>query len=341
MHEREKERERATVTARTTIIAILGKNKISKPVKDLEKIVALAFHKQSYDEVVTSIPGFSNLWASLSQKKRSIESCFELHANDLVNQTAGCLSLMMADFNQNKIDDARDYGDLTIITPEFAKWPEPIRKKFAAARSVMCEWRSHFLSYTNRNAGTTNREFRRLITNGLGRLPKQSELEGINLVAHTIAKYLRENNLTGFFDPIDIRCGDDIEGGILDYSRNCAAFIQLVEKCSFSRPPSNKKNWCHLEYQAFCEPSNTLGNRECQKKRTHFAITTEQTVDDLLPAVSIPDYHDWSEATTRRRYAILHKKTHLDVRSKITEIARDAYKSHQQLAECIIASLYE
>ena len=329
------------VSTRTTLIRLLGQNRISDPADNLGQIVANAFHKQSLDEIEQSVSDFPDLWASLGQKKRVIESCLDLHDGDPVNQAAGCLSLMRGEFELNKIDDATDYGDLVAEMPEYASWPEPIRKKFDAARTVMCEWRAYFLSYTNRNADETNQLFQRLITVAWGRWPRQSERDGVNYVARIVAKYLRENNLIGFFDPKDIRCGDDIEEQILHYSQNCASLVQLVERCSFSRPEHEKENWCHREYKAFFQSSIATEFGDCGDQRRHFAITTEPTVDQLKPVAPVPEYHDWWETTERKHVAALADITSHEARIKITEIAKDLYRSHLQLAKCMVESLYE
>jgi hypothetical protein len=277
----------------------------------------------------------------LGQKKQDIEKCFNLHSANLVNQAAGCLSLMKVEFYKNKIDDARDYGDLTKETLEFANWSEPIQKKFTAAQVVMCEWRNYFLSYTNRNADSINLDYQNLITRAWGRWPKNTDREGANYVARTIAKYLRENNLAGFFDPIDIKCGDDIEDEVLNYCQNCASLIQLVEKCSFSMPEPEKKNWCHREYEIFINTPHMPELEIIQEKRRHFSITTESSVDKLKPAVPIYAYESWLEATRRCHIDSLEGKTAQQLRSIVTDIASSVYQNHKQLAEDMVGALYE
>ena len=189
----------------------------------------------------------------------------------------------------------------------------------------------------------TNNVFEKLIKGIYLNLPPKPERKKVNFVARIITKYLKYNNLEGFFDPDEIKCGDDIEHSILSNCQGCFVFVQLVEIKSFSIPQLGKDNWCLKEYNCFKDKNlvNKMMNHKLDK-RFYFVITTEN-VKSLKPAKLPKEYEHWFNHICKLHFTSLHKykryKKHIDektLREELYELASEIVKTKENILESII-----
>ena len=122
-------------------------------------------------------------------------------------------------------------------------WEKNLIEKYEQILDILLNWKDYFFSYTNGNAREINNDYK-LLLNHVGLFDEDTE---DNCVTKLIVTYLKSyNNLIGFFDRDNMKCGDDIQEKIFEYCQKSFTFIQLVQHGSFR----STGNWCYKEYQS-------------------------------------------------------------------------------------------
>ncbi len=199
-------------------------------------------------------------------------------------------------------------------------------------KCAILDWRDYFISYTNRDAATTNQEFRQLIRES-GFRPRASEDQ--NYVARVINKHLRKyQGLVGFFDESNLQVGDDIQDAVTDYCQKSFAFVQLVERVTCTSVPSGQ-NWCFHEYTTFTE--TPVIQRLFGDKDRHFFIATHDEVDQTLPLRSPRSHAAWCDRIRQVLRLSLEGERHRTLSPKMRDIAVRIAALRQEIIEAWLA----
>jgi hypothetical protein len=245
-----------------------------------------------------------------------------------IEQIKGCLYLLL---NLQENDPSTEHFEILslLIKQGFYKnWNREEKKYYDTGYKMLAQWTDYFLSYTNRNSIETNNDFRGVLCDAFGNDYINQNKEGVNCVARLIVHYLKQNNLTAFFDQDSMTCGDMIEDEISKHCKSVYAFVQLVEPLIFQAQDENNKNWCFLEYKTFDGWSSK--NHLKSYKRYYFILTGK----DVFPAKFPKYYKDWKEKIQQHLHiqdlGSLNKK---QVRDKIKEIATEIVKTKTKILE--------
>jgi hypothetical protein len=197
-----------------------------------------------------------------------------------------------------------------------AKWSQAQRDRFDRKLELL-EWRDFFISYTDRDAPSTNERFRRLLRTTLSSTPAKAK--GKNFVARALAKHLGGyQQLSAFFAEDKLKIGEVVEREVDKYCHRAFAFVQLIEPMSFQREPP--KNWCFHEYQIFT--GTPVIQRLFGQKNRHFFILVDEPVDKVVPANLAADYDGWRDQLNAHKNVSLNPKTNnYDLRPVTREIA--------------------
>jgi hypothetical protein len=217
------------------------------------------------------------------------------------------------------------------------RWTIEQQRSFDLRAEVITRWVDYFVSYTNRDAGQTNNQFRRLIKSAFGAFPPEPDRLNYNYVARVIAKYLDSNNLRGFTDAHNIKSGDEIEAKVFNYCKKAFTFTQVLERESFKAPPAPKRNWCYDEYQEFVSPRTELTAFQVANQTKVFTVIGAKTIDTLKPAV-LGVFANWYDAIAGLKHISLEGMTNTELSSKIDEVAVLILERKRAIIDSLLAA---
>jgi hypothetical protein len=199
----------------------------------------------------------------------------------------------------------------------YPSWPVSHQALYDRKKAILA-WRDFFVSYTNRDAPVTNREFRLLIRSCLGKAPGREE-ENSNFLARVITRHLRRyEGLSGFFDEENLQVGEHIMSGVDVYCRTAFALVQLIEPLSLEGEPPI--NWCHYEYRTFSENPELkalLGDKD-----RHFFILAGADLASIRPTSISAGYKKWVERMEAVKVISLADQRTTMLRANIKQVAR-------------------
>ena len=246
-----------------------------------------------------------------------------------LEQVKGCLNLLWETKKSNAPHEHLDI--LSDLIKErkilYRNWNPGEKKYYNDGLDMITKWKHYFLSYTTRNLIETNNVFKSILVKTFGDKYFDDSKDRVNCVAGLIVHYLKENNLTAFFDRDNLKCGDMIEKEVFNHCQSVYAFVQLVEPWIF-QPREEKKNWCADEYETFTRWSSQ--NRLNSYKRFYF-IKTEKNV---YPANFPPYYEDWQKAIEGLSHIPdLSSLNRDDIRNEIGKIAKEIVNTSKKVLE--------
>ncbi|MCK4766349.1 MAG: hypothetical protein KAW12_29405 [Candidatus Aminicenantes bacterium] len=248
-----------------------------------------------------------------------------------VPEVNGCIFLL---HNQTGEKNEQSYNeeDFTLLTKLikrgiYKRWNKKQKDRFDTVFHMLAHWKDYFLSYTNRNLHDTNDDFKEIIPAVLGKDFYKENKDKTNCVPHIIVHYLKQNNLEGFFDKDELKCGDVLEDEIIKYCTSVFAFVQLVEMATF-KYEKDKTNWCNFEIAKFADWTEETG---LENYKRYFFILTEA---EVLPAVLHGDHESWKNKIFERIYindlSILEKK---QIKREVRKIAVEIAKTKNRILE--------
>lgn len=259
----------------------------------------------------------------IQQLRRELDNSIEgVEGRD---QVQSCLALL------HSKKKSRQAGDIEILktfikneNPKcpYKTWNKEQQDLYDEALSVILGWDDFFFSYTNRNLPETNNSFKELIIQSFRESDFKDTKNEINYLAKLIVRYLNVRNLQSFYDKDNIVCGDNIQEKILEKCKSCYVFVQLIEEEVFHEL-SNKKNWCHLEFEEF---DNFVNEIDINAKRQYFFITFGKEII-FPPNIPVPPrYSKWREKAEQLEYINITKElTNLELKKKIIELAGEIF----------------
>lgn len=193
----------------------------------------------------------------------------------------------------------------------YGTWTREQRAHFDQASEKLEHWSDYFLSFTNFNPAEgevifVNNEYKRLITEGLGRRIGPPETMKKNLLARLLQYRLENKPLQGFFYP-EHRDPQEVEPRLKQEARRSFAFVQLLQSSMFNKWP----NFCKIEYDAAAEdPSKTLIFVMAENRA---GFISRELVDNRL--------HNWYDGIMARDALELEPaRTSADIRATLNEI---------------------
>jgi hypothetical protein len=244
------------------------------------------FRKTTRQELF-EVDGYVEAFPTVSAAAVTVESLAARHP-DPVSQARESLRLL-----RRMIDDgepaSKQHATRYLVEHRLHRpWP-PAAQALYDRKREMLEWRDFFVSYTNRDAPSTNNQFRQLIRSTFGTAPRGAQNDS-NFVAKVITRHLRRyQGLSGFFDESDLQVGDNLQQAIEQYCTRTFAFVQLVEPLSFDREPPI--NWCFFEFERFTN-GTAIRDLVGQMDR-HFFLLTAHDLQSLRPANPFGRYQPW------------------------------------------------
>lgn len=273
---------------------------------------------------------FKKYYLTLKDLREKLDDAAAAAEN--LEQVKGCLHLLLKTKESNAPPEHFDILSELIKKGLSPKWTPDEKKYYAAGLDMIAVWKDYFISYTHRNRIETNNNFKSILADVFGDKYFQENKESVNCVAGLIVHYLKQNNLTAFFDRDNMKCGDIIEAEVFMHCKSVYTFVQLVEPGIFQPEDENKKNWCAEEYKTFAQWSSQ--NCLNSYKRYYFILAEK----NVYPA-SFPSYYkDWQKEIERHLHipdlSSLNKK---QVREAICEIADEIVKTKKQVLEDYIS----
>lgn len=301
------------------LIDIFSNHTIQKIEANQGKLLVSSFDQPNY-KALLELEDYKKYYPLVMEGKRKVINIAKekIKPKEKINN----ILKRIRDQKENYKDDEAYILHNLIKNTLYKKWNLENRKNYDQKYNII-NWNHYFLSYTNRNAANTNNDYEKLIKNVYLSLPPIKKRTEENYVAKIIAKFFKVDNLDGFFDFENIKCGDDIQDEIRSYCQSCFAFIQLVERDSFTKPSAKVINWCYEEYNEF--GNQQLLNTQFKKKfnkRFFFTITTS-AIDDLKPAILPPIYESWFHHISKDKHISLKGFNDQELRSAITEISEE------------------
>ncbi|MEO1258670.1 MAG: hypothetical protein AAFZ15_07725 [Bacteroidota bacterium] len=289
-------------------------NKFGVP--DHNSLIALDNYPESYRLVSDGAHLTDNLQSSATNDDELVLDCLRVQRKLIDNKEKPAIREVVG-----KLIKGRFYDKV---------WSDEQRGVYDQ-KSELLEWRDFFISYTNRDAPSTNQEFRSLVRSAFGKYPKLTDEQ--NWVPKVIHYLLRKRQgLLGFFDDQDLKIGEDIQKEVDNYCCKAFAFVQLVEPRVFDKIQGN---WCYYEYQTFSD-SPLISTLFGDEKNRHFFVLINNDVDDIIPAGNKSIYENtkwYKQMKSVKRMSIEGVKRHQDLRTESRQIANKIIELRNEIVE--------
>jgi hypothetical protein len=325
---------------REKLVEVLSKSSVQCIEANGGYLLAREFEVDAYDDLL-NLPSFKESFSLLKKLKLEIE-LIEMRNEHPEKEIKLALRLLFDQMKRTGVSLANAKAIKAFIKNGIyaRRWTQEQRENFDLRSKVITElvhhWCDFFVSYTNRNAVETNNDFRYLIRSVFGSSPPASEREKFNFVARIIAKYLEMNNLRGFADYKNIKCGDEIEAEVQQHCQRAIGFVQFIESESFREPIPPVRNWCYEEYQAFTE-ARELSQFGIGAQSRCYCLVSEADIDSLKPA-NLGPYGVWYGAIAGLKYVALTGLNNQRLRQKIRGIAENIVERKKEIIEAVLAA---
>jgi hypothetical protein len=281
-------------------------------------------------DALLAIPGYVEAFTQISACAALVDGIV-VRDPDAETQVRRCVRLL-----RQMIDDGESFNKFEITRrlvedKLYKAWPDVYKFLYDKKKAIL-EWRDFFVSYTNRDAPATNAQFRRLIRDCLGKVPRGEDNQ-LNYLARVITRHLRRyQGLSGFFDEDSLKVGENIGNQVDHYCKRAFALVQLIEPLSLEREPP--RNWCFYEYCQFSQNSeviNLLGNID-----RHFFVLAGSELDALRPASTQPAIKIWIDRIATLKYIPLRDELNSTFRAKLRNIAIEIVALRAQIVDAWI-----
>ncbi len=327
-----------------TLVTVLSGQSLAAVEANNGDLLVREFLVANYDDVL-ALPGYDAAFTTLKALKRSIE-LIEERAEPVEVKIR--LSLrVLADEMGKPVPAVSE--DPNIPPPNvralesfirggmYRQWLPEQRSAFDLRARVITRWIDFFVSYTNRDAGGTNNQFKKLITAVFGFFPPLKERIKINYVARILAKFLEENNLRGFTDYKNIKCGDDIEVQVFEYCQKAFGFAQMVEPESFKTPTIPLRNWCYEEYQEFMKERAELSTFQIAAQNKVYTVISTKDFGLLQPA-NLGAFTMWYSTIAPLKHVSLEGTDREKIRQAVREFAIEILAHKKTTIDAVLAA---
>jgi hypothetical protein len=321
---------------REALITLFAAHPCAAIEADAQLITASLF-ATSYDEVERQ-PGFASEYSLVRKAKRTLELIAEGHPTANGAQARQCLQLLRQKrqerrFRSDEYNIIRELVSRTL----YPTWDAVDAERFARRARVFDEWTDFFLSYTNRNATSTNTRYSKLVSSELG---KSSSGSGPprNRLPQVIARLLEADNLRGFADYNAMQPGEVIGDKVRDQCRNTIAFVQVVETVSLQEPEPPVLNWCHEEFRAFTGAPLPSPSVVVDGNRIFCVLASAPPLTE--PEGGLGPYQTWFDAIQARLQVRVddHNTAPYDgLRAKIHSMAGEIAARRKELSDAMLA----
>jgi hypothetical protein len=308
----------------------------AKPTSAIEKgngdLLLKCFGVADYQSLL-KIEGYQKDFALVSSCALYVDQ-FSIKWTEQASQVVESIRLLRSMLDdgepQSRIDTVRQLIEGRLYR---RAWDSAHQAQYDKKKGIL-DWKDFFLSYTNRDAPSTNQQLRDLVKSCLGKNPP-SDPKSPNFVARVLAHHLQGyHTLSGFFDQSSIKAGEDIPDKVDDYCQSCFGFVQLVEPIMFGREPP--KNWCFHEYRQFTDAP--LVRDLLAGKSRHYFILIQKELKDVLPAGGgAAAYKQWLEHMSRLRHVSLAGHKNESLRQEMKEVAEQILKLRAEVVEAWLA----
>ena len=322
------------------LIKLFSNHTIDDLESDEGKLILKAFNKSNYQDLI-EMESYKNNYNRVKEQRLEIDFILENY-NDHTEQVTECLYLLKDKVDRPNVDNTIKRKILEqLITNIFLNniWNDDHINIYNMKSTIIKNWHSYFLSYTNRDASITNEAFKKLIKQVYPELPSLADRAKTNYLARVLARCFFDHNVfPEFNDWKNIKCGDDIGKEIREHCRKSFNFIQLIEWKSFVNPPDTT-NWCLKEYQEFCQ--HCIDNDQYFNDTNHiFFLITNNDIDKLKPAFLPDDEHEeWCDKIEDLKFFELGGYTNYEkLRHDLKEIATQIIETRNETIHNIILS---
>jgi hypothetical protein len=327
----------------TTLVKVFSEHELIE-LNDGGHLLANAFGEPDYDRLLAreSFPARQEMVKSLRQDLDRIRGPAGKVA-PVADQVARSLQLLDETRQETNAGESGPREKLEVLQDLIKRllypgWTQPEKESYDLKREIIVEWTDYFISYTNRDAGSTNLAFRGLIKRSLGYTPKEQAALRDNYVARSMVHLFKKRVLFGFFDQDDIKIGEKIGEKIREYCQRTFAFVQLVEDMALS-PPDTPPNWCFFEFSEFTKSDKVhqaLG-RQPTRPRLFFLTTDENEKKHITPEHyrRLPTYGPWFKEIEARRFFSL-QVTDAERNTKVQELAKSVAELRQEILDEIL-----
>lgn len=328
----------------TTLVKVVSEHELAELNDDGGHLLAEAFGESDYIRLVArdGFPARQEMVKSLRQDVDRIRRPAGKEAPAAI-QVVRSLQLLDDTRQESNAGEPESREKLEVLQDLIKRllypgWGQPEKDSYDLKREIVVEWTDYFISYTNRDAGSTNLAFRGLIKRSLGYTPKEQAALKDNYVARAMVHLFKKNVLFGFFDQDDIKIGEKIGEKIREYCQKTYAFVQLVEDMALS-PPDTPPNWCFFEFSEFTKSDKVhqaLG-RQPTHPRLFFLTTDENEKPHITPGryKRLPTYQPWFKEIKERRYFNL-RSTEAERNEKVQELAKCVDELRQEILDEIL-----
>jgi hypothetical protein len=328
-----------------TLVRVLSGQSLAAVEANNGDILVREFQVANYNEVL-ALPGYDEAFTTLKALKRSIQ-LIEERGESVEVEIRLSLRVLAEEMNKPVAAVAEDPSlppPNVLALESFIRggmyekrWSQEQRAAFDLRAKVITRWIDFFVSYTNRDAGGTNNQFKKLITSVFGFFPPQKERIKINYVARILAKFLEANNLRGFTDYKNIKCGDDIQAQVFEYCRKAFGFAQMVEPESFKTPTLPLRNWCYEEYQEFMKQRIELSTFQITVENKVYTVISTKEFGLLQPA-NLGAFNTWYSTIAPLKHVSLEGTDREKIRQAVREFAVEILAHKKTTIDAILAA---
>ncbi|MFT4927087.1 MAG: hypothetical protein ACI8WB_003193 [Phenylobacterium sp.] len=257
------------------------------------------------------------------------------------DQALQCLAQLNEDRESSiHITDNFQVTEALIEQSCYQHWPDNIQQEYQRRCHVIGHWHNVFISYTNRDACTTNQRYKDLILFEWGEAINPAS-EASNYIARTLAKYLEQADIHGFIDYKKLQCGDDIEDSIRQHSGNAITLLQLLEPEIFKQPKPPIKNWCHEEFLSFSDVKAPKAALAEAHNNRFFVLARANSIEEIEPLRKVPaDYGQWVDVSKKDLNIRLNDYGHPfeDLRLAVRGVAGQILNAREKLIDSMLGS---
>jgi uncharacterized protein (DUF2235 family)/ABC-type multidrug transport system ATPase subunit len=213
----------------------------------------------------------------------------------------------------------------------FASWPDYLQEHFSSTFKKIVNWNDYFLSYTNKNAQLTNKNYKHLIAQGIQ--PERNNSKIQNQMSLMINDILRNENLLGIYDEVESSKEEPLVQQVRQNLLESFTMIQIIGKDSFI--DDLNVNRMQEEFEHFIKVHPETGSEPTP--RLQFIVLSEDSIQDLLPA-SIPSkYVAWVDyMNSHRNMMISPSDSYRQMERKIREVARRIAQTKVRIIDSLI-----
>jgi len=326
-----------------TLVEVLATHSLDSAEAKNGDIITKAFAAADYNAVL-GLAGYDAAFTTLKGLKRSIE-LIEARGDSVESEIRLSLRLLADEMAKPvAVVKASTIPPPNVVALQrfisegmWKRWPKQQQIAFDVRAKVIIDWIDYFVSYTNRDAGATNNQFRKLITAVFGSFPPPPERTAVNYVARVIAKFLEGNNLRGFTDYKNIKCGDDIADQVRDHCQKAFSFTQVIEPESFKVPSAPAINWCYEEYKEFVKQPAELNAVQITPMRKIYTVISTKAINQLKPA-NLAAFSTWFDNIAGLKHVSLDGADREKLRNEIGEIAKGILDCKNATIEAVLAA---